>query len=284
MPTQEDAVFAKIAVHNRLLSQQEVDACMKMVEKAAADGNEISLSDAVLHNWLLSEKKVNAVSWAVQYTITKARDKVHAQILQQKKLATTEQINAALEIQREFFEQQKQSVSILDILVRKDFFKREKADEVMREAEKQGGIIADELVSEIQGASAKSRVERIGVCKVAIHEISLPTGRKVCCLEVSGALDADSFAGLQRIIGEIVQKPGDEGKYVIMNLEEVDYMSSSGVGVILSANRDISAKGGSLILANVKDEVKDLMALVGLDSMLGFYTMDEALKKMEEEK
>lgn len=286
MPTQEDAVFAKIVVHNKLLGQQEVDTCMKMVEKAAADGNNIPLSDVVMHNKLLSQEQVNAVSWAVQYTLTKAHDKVNARVLQEKKLATTGQINGALEIQKQFFKQKKQSVSILDILVREGILKREKAAEVMREAEKQAGTTATGPVSGVGKSAERTdvRVERSGSCKVAIREISLPTGRKICCLGISGALDADSFAGLQRIIGEIVQEPGDEGKYVILNLKDVDYMSSSGVGVILSANKDISTKGGALMLANVKDEVKNIMTLVGLDSVLGFYTMDEALKKMEKAK
>ncbi len=286
MPTQEDEVFAKIVVHNKLLSQQKVDACMKAVEKTASDGNNIPLSDVVMHNKLLSQEQVNAVSWPVQYTMTKSRDKVHVRILQEKKLATTGQINAAIETQQQFFKQKKQSVSILDILVHKTILKREKSAEIMREAEKQAGTTAGGPVSGDSRTAEKAdiRVEKAGSCKVAIREISLPTGRKTCCLGVAGALDADSFAGLQRIIAEIVRKPGDGGKYVILNLEGVDYMSSSGVGVILSANKDISTKGGALMLANVKDEVKDIMALVGLDSVLGFYTMDEALKQMAKAK
>ncbi len=286
MPTQEDLVFARITVHNKLLSQEKIDACMKTVEKAASDGNNVPLSEAVLHNELLSQEQVNAVSWAVQYALTKGRDKIHAKILQEKKLTTMAQINAALEAQQRFFKQEKQVVSILDLLVNEGIIKREKAAEVMREAEKQEGITSDDLISKVKNASVKDgvRVERAGSCKVAIREISLPTGRQTSCLGVAGALDADSVAGLQRIIGEIIRKPADAGKYIILNLEGVDYMSSSGVGVILSANRDLSAKGGALMLADVKEEVEDIMALVGLDSALGFYTMDEALKKMEKEK
>lgn len=286
MPTQEDAVFARIAVHNKLLSQEKINACIKAVEKAAADGNNTPLSDVVMHNKLLSQEQVNAVSWAVQYALTKSRDKVHAQILQEKKLATAAHVKAALEAQQQLFKQKKQSISILDILVRKALLKREKAAEVMSEAGKRTGAAAGGPVSAVGEAQEKAdvRVERAGSCKVAIREISLPTGRKTSCLGVAGALDADSFAGLQKIMAEILRNTTDAGKYIILNLEGVDYMSSSGVGVILSANKDISAKGGSLMLANVKDEVKDIMALVGLDAVLGFYTMDEALKKMAKAK
>jgi anti-sigma B factor antagonist len=286
MPTQEDVVFAKIVVHNKLLSQEKVDACLKMLKKAASDGNNVPLPDVVLHNKLLSQEQVNAISWAVQYTLTKARDKTYAQILQTMKLATLGQINGALEVQQQFFAKKKQTVSILDILVNKGILKRDKTPEIIREAEKQSKA-AEDGPNAVAGEAAERkdiRVEKAGSCKVAIREISLPSGRKTSCLGVAGALDADSFAGLQRIIGEIIRKPTDVGKYIILNLEGVDYMSSSGVGVILSANKDISTKGGVLMLANVKDEVKDIMALVGLDSVLGFYTMDEALKKMEKAK
>ena len=68
----------------------------------------------------------------------------------------------------------------------------------------------------------------------------------------------------------------------MLNLEGVDYMSSAGVGVIISARRMAESKGGVFRLANLSREVREVMGLVGLGTPLGNPTMEEALKAIEQ--
>ena len=281
MAMQEDAVFARTVLQNKLLTPQQVQACLRVVEKAALDGNTILLADVVLRNNFLSPEKINAVSWAVQYTITRSRDKIIAEILLEKKFVGEILIAKTTEVRDSMFKTKKQTMSILDILVNAGKIKRDKATEVSREVEKreirEAGKKESAAADEEAGAV---RIEKAGACKVTIKTLDLPTGRGYSLMELAGSLDADSFQALDGIMATIWEQEGDAGKYVILDLSRVDYMSSSGIGIILDANNQANNKGGALVLANVTPEVQEILELVGLDDVLGFFTMKKALKKI----
>ncbi len=78
--------------------------------------------------------------------------------------------------------------------------------------------------------------------------------------------------------GEIVSliKPGAK---VILDLGEVEFLDSSGMGVILSIVRELAASGGTLKLANVKKPVRTLFELVRFHRILEIFdTLDTAVK------
>lgn len=122
--------------------------------------------------------------------------------------------------------------------------------------------------------------ERVRSCKLSMETVELRSGRKVSCIELTGTVDADNFHGIQEIVERILAKEGDEGKYLILNLEGVDYISSAGVGIILSANKTIKEKGGVCEIAGASDDVKKVMNLLGLSSVVVFKDTKRALKKI----
>lgn len=67
-------------------------------------------------------------------------------------------------------------------------------------------------------------------------------------------------------------------KNIILNLESVKYVDSSGLSAILVANRLCQGSDGKLILANVSDHVMKLFKISQLDSVLNLSTtLDEAI-------
>ena len=284
MPTQKDTIFAKVAVQNKLLSQAKAHACLKAIEQAAADGKKVSMFNVVLHNKLLAREQVLAVERAVDYTLTKSRDRGYANIVIERGLATQEDIDEAIKMQDEFYGKKNQTVSLLEILNNSGKLKREDLVGIMQEEEKRDAAAPPEVSPPSNSAKVTSKgkvkVERAGKCKVAVRTISLSNGRDVTSMELSGALDADGFQELQRIIETAQAKSGDEGKYLVLNMGGVDYMSSAGVGVIVAASRTATTKGGAFKLANPSREVKEVMGLVGLDKELGLLSMDKTLEEI----
>lgn len=57
-------------------------------------------------------------------------------------------------------------------------------------------------------------------------------------------------------------------KNLILNLEEVKYVDSSGLSAILTANRLFSAAGGVLVLAHINPHVEKLIKISHLDTVL----------------
>lgn len=80
-----------------------------------------------------------------------------------------------------------------------------------------------------------------------------------------GDLDANSSIHLD----ERIQHMLDAGQVRIhIDGSRIAYISSAGLGVFVSHLEDIQSQGGKLILSGLKDSVKDVFVLLGLDQLL----------------
>ena len=75
-------------------------------------------------------------------------------------------------------------------------------------------------------------------------------------VRLSGRLDA-SQAGKAKAFLEPFSEP------LVLDFTDLDYISSAGVGTCLGALEDIQARGGSLTLAGLKENVRHVFELLG---------------------
>ncbi|MGD9126404.1 MAG: STAS domain-containing protein [Planctomycetia bacterium] len=81
---------------------------------------------------------------------------------------------------------------------------------------------------------------------------------------------------------ESIQEFLSEKKCLILDMSNVTFVDSSGLGVLLSALKQTSSVGGSLRLACLQDEVLNLFRLVRMNRVFEiFETVDEALADQE---
>ncbi|MDA3811566.1 MAG: STAS domain-containing protein [Spirochaetaceae bacterium] len=72
-----------------------------------------------------------------------------------------------------------------------------------------------------------------------------------------------------------------DAKKVILNLEKIIFIDSSGLGVILTVFRHIKEQNGKMVLCSVKDSVKILFKLVRLSHMIQIFdSQSEALEQI----
>lgn len=84
-------------------------------------------------------------------------------------------------------------------------------------------------------------------------------------LRIDGRLDAASAPLLERKINSLI----DEGHYhLILDFSRVDYLSSAGMRVLLSATKKLHAKKGNFILFGVAEDVGDIIRMAGFDKIL----------------
>ena len=71
----------------------------------------------------------------------------------------------------------------------------------------------------------------------------------------------------------------DEGETnILMNLEELDFISSTGLRVILSTGKKLMASNGKLTMCSPNITVNDVLKMSGFNRMFGvFDTEEEAL-------
>lgn len=60
----------------------------------------------------------------------------------------------------------------------------------------------------------------------------------------------------------------DDAQILVLDLGELNYISSAGLRVILSTQKAMSRKGGSLIVRNVKPEIYDVFEMTGFVDFL----------------
>ena len=96
-------------------------------------------------------------------------------------------------------------------------------------------------------------------------EITFVKNQEETIISVVGRVDTITAPELEKQIEPIWE---DEIKTVILDCEKLVYVSSSGLRVILSTHKKVTAKGGKFILRNLTDDVRSVMDLTGFSRIL----------------
>jgi anti-sigma B factor antagonist len=96
---------------------------------------------------------------------------------------------------------------------------------------------------------------------------------------VNGEVDASSSIILDEEMGKAV----DQHSKIIVNLTDLEYISSAGLGVFMSYIQDLEAKNAQMILCDLKEKVYQVFQILGLDQVLQIVdTEKEAIEKLND--
>lgn len=98
-------------------------------------------------------------------------------------------------------------------------------------------------------------------------------------IHVRGEIDAHSVQQLDAVFNDLLR---DRPLMVVVDLAEVNYVSSSGVMRMITARDQARDLKGDVAVANAPPQVRQVFELLGLDSMLQFAaTVQEAWAGMK---
>ena len=108
-------------------------------------------------------------------------------------------------------------------------------------------------------------------------EISQREADRVVILDIQGEIDLYNAPEIK----DTMQKLIEAKKYnIIINLEQVSYIDSSGIGALISGLSNLKKYQGSLKIINVYASVKKVFELTKLTSFFEIYdSEEEALSK-----
>jgi anti-anti-sigma factor len=95
----------------------------------------------------------------------------------------------------------------------------------------------------------------------------------VTVLAPAGRLDAAVSPHLRREIGEHLAQGNI---YIIVNLANVNYMSSSALRALLIGHKRAMEAGGNLILCDIQPQVLRVVKMVGFDQVFPIFTSEVA--------
>ena len=78
-----------------------------------------------------------------------------------------------------------------------------------------------------------------------------------------GHLDAHTFGEFERALDGVMSS----GKYyIILDLSEIEYMSSAGMGTLIGAQAECEENGGEIVLVNPSKNATEVMAMIGMEN------------------
>lgn len=88
-------------------------------------------------------------------------------------------------------------------------------------------------------------------------------------VSIKGRVDSDSAPQLDSALADVL---GEGKNKIVLDLREVDYMSSAGLRSIVKNAQAAQKSGGELRLASVSDAVEVVLRTVGMLQMFKLYT------------
>ncbi len=98
----------------------------------------------------------------------------------------------------------------------------------------------------------------------------------VMILHLKGFLDAYTFQDFENRLSELI---GENKVKIVVAMDELDYISSAGLGVFMSKIGEIRSRGGDIKLTQLNTKVFKVFELLGFTKL--FQTFDNIQEALE---
>jgi anti-sigma B factor antagonist len=97
-------------------------------------------------------------------------------------------------------------------------------------------------------------------------------------ISVKGSLDSNTSSELENLVSMTLEKGQ---RKLILNLEDLEYISSAGIRVMLKTAKDLKRMDGNIVLCALQDYVREVFDIAGLDGYLNIeQSLDHAMTKI----
>ncbi len=113
--------------------------------------------------------------------------------------------------------------------------------------------------------------------QITIEDVSgAPQGKVVKLIRVVGQLDESNVDEQAKAIYQTIEA-NPQGLSLIFEFSGLEYMNSKSIGYLTDWYSKVSASGGKVVLASPRENILDILQVVGLTQLVNAYsTLDEA--------
>jgi anti-sigma B factor antagonist len=99
--------------------------------------------------------------------------------------------------------------------------------------------------------------------------------QSISVMKVKGRVDSESAPELDSALSKLLN---DERNKIVLNLKNVEFLSSAGLRALVKALKRAQSGGGDVRLASISEPIEGLLLTVGMNQMFKtFSTTEEAL-------
>lgn len=91
-------------------------------------------------------------------------------------------------------------------------------------------------------------------------------------IQPSGILDSTKAAQFREEVSKLVESGAD---IILIDLKEVTFIDSSGLGALVSALKTVRSAGGKLCICSINEQVRMLFELTSMDRVFEVYSSRE---------
>jgi anti-sigma B factor antagonist len=91
-------------------------------------------------------------------------------------------------------------------------------------------------------------------------------------MRLSGALDGLTYLDLLKAFNQSIEK---EAKRIVLDMNEVDYVSSAGLRVLLQGAKALKETEGEIVLFGMNSAVKEVFSLSGFKTLFRTFSYED---------
>jgi anti-sigma B factor antagonist len=103
-------------------------------------------------------------------------------------------------------------------------------------------------------------------------EIDCITAGNTEVMRIKGRLDATNAPDLEKAMDPFIKR----APFLLINLKDLDYISSAGLRILLLGAKRMKTAGGTLTLCSLQEAVKEVFNISGFTAMFPIYDTEEA--------
>ncbi|MRS12136.1 MAG: anti-sigma factor antagonist [Actinobacteria bacterium] len=107
-------------------------------------------------------------------------------------------------------------------------------------------------------------------------DISTSSEGASCTIALDGEVDVYTSARLRQELADVMDA---DCVHIVVDLESLAFIDSSGLGVLVSALRRVKERGGTLRLVCTKDGILKIFRITGLDKVFPLFTTVEEARE-----
>jgi anti-sigma B factor antagonist len=109
---------------------------------------------------------------------------------------------------------------------------------------------------------------------------------KIAVIELRGSLVGDGDTDkLREVVSDFIEQGN---KFLVVNLQKVNYVNSTGIGALIAAHTSYAKNGGQVRIVGIQNNVQNLLVITklidvfevneNLDDAIGSFTETKSLK------
>lgn len=273
----EDEIFKKLVVANKFISETDCMVLMNTLDKLRMGGGHKTMLELALEKKKITSEQAKRLEKAIKYNVIRQNDRKAVKLLIEDGVITQEQYSRFEEMQSSTYKETRRIISALDLMAEKQLLAKEEVTTYKNKAkniDKKASSIMLGLPEEITKKGPPD-ILQVGAFTVKYRTESMDFKGSPVYMSVitaSGSIDSHTAPTFDKMCRAVFDLAGDRGRFVVMDLSDVTYMSSAGIGSVIGWKKEAQERGGDIKFIGIQKDVIKVFEMLGVKDSLHIYS------------